>query len=75
MVSIFLADPNGKRPVHEDARYATDPLWKDLLLFYEYFHGDSGRGVGASHQTGWTAVVAKLIDQLGIYGNPGEAKL
>jgi hypothetical protein len=75
LVSIFLADPNGKRPVHEDARYATDPLWKDLPLFYEYFHGDTGRGVGASHQTGWTAVVAKLIDQLGIYGNPGEAKL
>jgi hypothetical protein len=58
--------------VHSDARYASDPLWKDLLLFFEYFHGDSGRGVGANHQTGWTAVVAKLIDQLGIYGNPGE---
>jgi hypothetical protein len=72
LVSIFLPDANGKRPVHEDVRYASDPLWKDLLLFFEYFHGDNGRGVGANHQTGWTAVVAKLIDQLGIYGNPGE---
>jgi hypothetical protein len=73
-VSIFLPNDNGKRPVHEDSRYASDPLWKDYLLFFEYFHGDTGRGVGASHQTGWTAVVAKLIDQLGIYGNPGESK-
>ena len=73
-MAIFLPDVNGRRPVHEDARYANDPLWKDLVLFYEYFHGDTGRGVGASHQTGWTAVVAKLIDQLGIYGNPGDAR-
>ncbi len=74
LVSIFEPDETGRRPVHEDLRYANDPLWKDLLLFFEYFHGDNGRGVGASHQTGWTALVGKLIDQLGIYGNPGESK-
>lgn len=68
LVMIFLPDTDGRRPVHEDPRYAQDPLWKDLLLFYEYFDGDTGRGVGASHQTGWTALVAKLIDQLGLYG-------
>jgi hypothetical protein len=42
-------------------RYATDPHWKDLVLFHEYFHGDNGRGLGANHQTGWTALVAKLL--------------
>ena len=47
-----------------DARYQTDPHWKDLVLFYEYFHGDTGRGVGASHQTGWTALVATLLEAL-----------
>lgn len=72
LVSLFLPDEQGKRPVHEDPRYGEDPLWQDLILFFEYFHGDNGRGVGASHQTGWTAVVAKLIDQLGIYGAPGR---
>ena len=41
-----------------------DPLWRDLVLFYEYFHGDSGRGVGASHQTGWTALVARLLEDV-----------
>jgi hypothetical protein len=63
--SIFLPDGEGRRPCHGgDARYATDPDWKDLVLFYEYFHGDSGRGCGASHQTGWTALAAQhLIDR------------
>ncbi len=65
-VSLFVPNSDGRRPVHEDVRYATDPAWKDLVLFFEYFHSESGRGVGASHQTGWTAVVAKLIDQLGL---------
>ena len=69
LVSIFVPGKAGKRPVHEDARYASDPLWKNLLLFFEYFDGDNGRGVGASHQTGWTAIVAKLIDQLGRAGH------
>ena len=62
----FLRDANGRRPVHgSDERFQTDPHWRDLLLFYEYFHGDNGRGVGASHQTGWTGLVAKLLQQSG----------
>jgi hypothetical protein len=61
----FLADENGRRPVHDgDARYATDPHWRDLVLFYEYFHAESGRGVGASHQTGWTALVVRALEDL-----------
>jgi hypothetical protein len=59
---IFLPDGSGRRPVHgDDARYANDPHWKDLVLFYEYFDGDTGRGVGASHQTGWTALAVPLV--------------
>ncbi len=46
-----------------DERYASDPYWKDLVLFYEYFHGDTGRGVGASHQTGWTALIVRSIEE------------
>jgi hypothetical protein len=65
LASIFLADGSGRRPVHaDDARYRDDPHWKDLVLFYEYFHGETGRGVGASHQTGWTATVGKFVDDL-----------
>ena len=65
LARIFLADENGRRPVHaNDPRFADDPHWKDLLLFYEYFHGDTGRGVGASHQTGWTATVEKFVEDL-----------
>jgi hypothetical protein len=61
--SIFLPDSSGARPVHGgDARYANDPHWKDLVLFYEYFHGETGRGVGASHQTGWTALVTRCLE-------------
>jgi hypothetical protein len=63
---IFLKDEKGNRPVNGgDPRYRDDPHWKDLVLFYEYFHGDTGRGVGASHQTGWTGLVAKLLQQSG----------
>jgi hypothetical protein len=62
----FLRDASGRRAVHgEDSRFRDDPNWRDLVLFYEYFHGDSGRGVGASHQTGWTGLVAKLLQQSG----------
>jgi len=62
MVRLFIPDATGNRPAHGgDARYATDPNWKDLCLFYEYFDGDTGRGCGASHQTGWTALVARLL--------------
>ena len=64
LVSIFEFDPHGKRPVHDDLRFAADPLWRDWIWFFEYFDGETGRGLGASHQTGWTALVAKLIDQL-----------
>jgi hypothetical protein len=63
---IFLCDEEGQRPVHgADERYRDDPHWRDLVLFYEYFHGDTGSGVGASHQTGWTGLVAKLLQQNG----------
>ena len=62
IASLFLPDAGGHRPCHgEEERYAADPHWKDLVLFYEYFHGDTGRGCGASHQTGWTALVAELL--------------
>jgi hypothetical protein len=59
---LFLPDENGNRPCHGgDPRFAKDPYWKDLVLFYEYFHGDTGRGLGASHQTGWTALVMRCF--------------
>ena len=65
LARIFLADATGRRPCHgSDARFASDPHWKDLVLFHEYFHGDTGRGVGASHQTGWTALVLRCIEDL-----------
>jgi hypothetical protein len=63
---IFLRDEQGARPVHgHEVSYRDDAHWRDLVLFYEYFHGDTGRGVGASHQTGWTGLVAKLLQQSG----------
>jgi hypothetical protein len=66
LTRIFLRDGDGKRPVHgKRDKFQNDPHWRDLILFYEYFHGDSGAGVGASHQTGWTGLVAKLIQQSG----------
>jgi hypothetical protein len=62
--AIFLPDSSGVRPVHGgDSRYARDPYWKDLVLFYEYFHGETGRGVGASHQTGWTTLIVRGIEE------------
>ncbi|MEI7863082.1 MAG: glucosidase, partial [Planctomycetota bacterium] len=64
LISIFLLDDQGRRPVWGGAqKFSVDPRWRDELLFYEYFHGDNGAGVGASHQTGWTALVANLIDE------------
>ncbi len=61
---MFLKDSQGFRPIYgKNALFQRDPHWKDHLLFYEYFHGDNGAGIGASHQTGWTALVAKLIKQ------------
>jgi hypothetical protein len=66
LVGTFLRDAEGRRPVYGGARlFQEDPHWRDLILFYEYFHGDNGAGLGASHQTGWTGLVAKLIQSLG----------
>jgi hypothetical protein len=62
--SVFLADTDGRRPCHGDEeRYASDPHWRDLVLFHEYFHGETGRGLGASHQTGWTALVTRCLER------------
>ncbi len=66
LVHIFLRDRTGRRPVSGGAEiFQSDPHWRDLVLFYEYFHGDNGAGLGASHQTGWTGLVAKLLEQSG----------
>ena len=63
---IFLRDQQGRRPVYGGAqKFQTDPHWRDNVLFYEYFQGDNGAGLGASHQTGWTGVVARLIHLFG----------
>jgi len=68
LIKIFLKDENGKRPVYGGIeKFQTDPNWKDYILFHEYFHGDNGAGLGASSQTGWTGLVAKLIQQYGEY--------
>jgi hypothetical protein len=73
LMQIFLVDPAGKRPVYGSThKFQTDSHWRDYLLFYEYFHGDLGAGVGAAHQTGWTGVVAKLIQQWGEYAAQGQ---
>ena len=62
LVSIFLPGPDGRRPVHgANDLLATDPRWRDNIPFHEYFHGDTGAGLGAEHQTGWTALVAHLL--------------
>jgi hypothetical protein len=66
LTRIFLRDENGQRPVYgANEKFQKDPLWRDLILFYEYFHGDTGEGLGASHQTGWTGLVSKLLEQTG----------
>jgi hypothetical protein len=66
LTGTFLRDAQGQRPVYGGtAKFQDDPHWRDLILFYEYFHGDNGVGLGASHQTGWTALVAPLLDVFG----------
>jgi len=66
LIRIFLRDDSGRRPVYGGlSKFQSDPHWRDLIQFHEYFHGDNGAGIGASHQTGWTALVAKLIEQSG----------
>jgi hypothetical protein len=72
--AIFLRNQAGRRPVYERMeKFQTDPHWKDLVLFFEYFHGDTGAGAGASHQTGWTGLLAKLLQQSGA-GVPGSTE-
>jgi Mannosylglycerate hydrolase MGH1-like glycoside hydrolase domain/Glycosyl hydrolase family 63 C-terminal domain len=72
LVSIFVPGPDGRRPVYGGTeRFQTDPNWKEHVLFYEYFHGDNGAGLGASHQTGWTGLVARIIQVLG-YLQPAD---
>ena len=64
LIGLFLRDANGRRPIYGGTNiFQTDPHWRDYVLFHEYFHGDHGAGLGASHQTGWTALVARLIQQ------------
>ena len=65
LVKIFLRDENGRRPLNgNETIYTTDPHFRDLVLFYEYFHGDTGRGIGANHQTGWTALIIDHIEKI-----------
>jgi hypothetical protein len=65
LATTFLPDAQGYRPCHgDDSRYATDPHWRELVLFHEYFHGDTGRGLGASHQTGWTSLAVKCLEEM-----------
>ena len=69
---IFMRDERGRRPVNGGSeKFQADPHWRDRILFYEYFHGDNGAGLGASHQTGWTGLVAKLIQLYGLL-DPGR---
>ena len=64
MIRLFTRGPDGRRPIYGQTRsFQDDPHWRDYILFHEYFHGDNGAGLGASHQTGWTGLVANLIDE------------
>ena len=66
LTRIFLRDAQERRPVYGGTtKFQTDPHWRDYILFYEYFHGDNGAGLGASHQTGWTGLVARMIQLFG----------
>jgi hypothetical protein len=72
LAGIFLRDASGRRPVFGGSeKFQNDPLWRDHVLFYEYFHGDNGAGIGASHQTGWTGLVATLVE---LFGNVDGAR-
>lgn len=74
LTRIFLPDENGRRPCHgDDERYAKDEHWKDLILFYEFFDGDNGRGCGASHQTGWTSLISRCFDKLAVEREVAES--
>ena len=66
LANTFLRDAKGRRPVYGGTKkFQEDPHWRDLILFYEYFHGDNGAGLGASHQTGWTGLIAFIMDLFG----------
>jgi len=70
LTRIFLPNEHGARPAHgTDHRYAQSPHWRDLVLFYEHFHGDTGRGLGASHQTGCTALITRCLEKTGARAN------
>jgi hypothetical protein len=72
---IFLKDAEGNRPVYGNSeKFQTDEYWRDYVLFYEYFHGDKGCGLGASHQTGWTGLIAKLLQQSGEFAGETSGK-
>jgi hypothetical protein len=72
LAAIFLRDALGRRPVYGGTRtFQEDPNWRDYLSFHEYFHGDNGAGLGASHQTGWTGVIALLMQ---MFATPGTAE-
>ena len=76
LIKLFLRDEEGRRPIYGGTeKFQNDPYWRDLILFNEYFHGDNGAGLGASHQTGWTGIVAKLIQQYGEYQMQDKAPL
>jgi hypothetical protein len=76
MIALFMPDENGRRPFNGGAeKLQSDPHFRDLLLFYEYFHADNGAGLGAAHQTGWTGLVAKLIQQVDEYESGGRSPL
>lgn len=71
LISLFTRNPANERPFNRRAaRLQDDPHWRDYILFNEYFHGDTGAGIGASHQTGWTGLIAKLIQQQGEHSAP-----
>jgi len=72
VTAIFLRDSTGRRPVYGGTRkFQEDPHWRDLVLFYEYFHGDNGAGLGASHQTGWTGLVARAMQMFATRSDAG----
>jgi hypothetical protein len=76
LLALFRRGADGRRPFNgDDALFQNDPHWRDQILFHEYFHGDTGEGLGASHQTGWTALVAKMVQQLADYSGPVHAKI
>jgi len=67
LASIFLPDASGRRPIHGGVeKFSLDPNWKDLIPFYEYFHAETGKGLGASHQTGWTSLIAPALENIAV---------